>query len=107
MEPGMRIRPTLFARSLSFRFSALGLAGLLAVPGLVRAQEPAMEKPTLAVLPLQGAFQFPQQLGPGAGAQARARRWGDPGAPRSMPSPWARASSTASTWPTSRPDASG
>jgi len=66
---------------LSFRFSALGLAGLLAVPGLVRAQEPAMEKPTLAVLPLQGAFQFPQQLGPGAGAQARARRWGDPGAP--------------------------
>jgi len=67
-------RPALFATHRPLWLRAAVLTGLLAFPGAVRAQEPAADKPTLAVLPLQGAFQLPQQQGPGGGD--RPRRWG-------------------------------
>ena len=85
MEFGMTIRPALFALHPPSWLRALGLAGLLVLPGAARAQEPAADKPTLAVLQLQGAFQTPQQQAPGGGRRWAGQAPAAPGPGRSRP----------------------
>ena len=72
--------------SLYFKVRPIGwlMTGLLAVLPLASQEPPPADKPTLAVLVLQGAFQTPQGRGEGAEFN-RPRRVAQPPSPRARP----------------------